>query len=144
MTADIEKIAKQFHESYERLAPSFGYKTREESAVPWENVPPNNKALMRAVVEDLMGRGYLGGVWQDVSTAQKNGKKMWLSDGKYVSCGFYVDQYNADFENGFYTDGETSDESEGGHGIYYTYVPLKPQPIYCMQIIKPVVQKDEV
>ena len=45
-----EAIARNFHERYERLAPERGYKTRKASAVPWEDVPPENKALMVAVV----------------------------------------------------------------------------------------------
>lgn len=50
---DVDTLARQFHEAYERLAPSFGYETRTESAVPWEQVPEQNRALMRAVVEEL-------------------------------------------------------------------------------------------
>lgn len=52
MTA--EELAKAFHEAYERLAPSFGYKTREASAKPWEEVPENNKALMKAVAKEVL------------------------------------------------------------------------------------------
>ena len=48
-----DDLARQFHEIYERLAPNFGYKTREASAVPWENVPDNNKRLMIAVCKEL-------------------------------------------------------------------------------------------
>lgn len=48
-----EDIARAFHEVYERLAPDFGYKTREASAKPWDEVPDNNKALMTAVVTEL-------------------------------------------------------------------------------------------
>lgn len=47
-------IARQFHETYERLAPAFGYTTREESAVPWDEVPERNRKLMIAVVEHLL------------------------------------------------------------------------------------------
>jgi len=43
-----EEMAKSFHEAYERLAPEFGYKTREASAVPWERVPESNRRLMVA------------------------------------------------------------------------------------------------
>ena len=43
-------IARMFHEVYERLAPTFGYRTREESAVPWEKVPAKNRDLMTATV----------------------------------------------------------------------------------------------
>jgi hypothetical protein len=54
-TADVDPatddlLARTFHENYERLAPNYGYKTREASAVPWEDVPEQNKALMRATV----------------------------------------------------------------------------------------------
>lgn len=53
---DAEFIAQQFHETYERLAPKFSYTTREESAVPWKDVPVNNRLLMVAVVDDLLDR----------------------------------------------------------------------------------------
>jgi hypothetical protein len=43
-----ETLAQAFHENYERLAPEYGYKTREASAVPWDEVPDNNKRLMVA------------------------------------------------------------------------------------------------
>jgi len=44
MTA--EDLARLFHETYERLAPDFGYLTNPESAVPWSLVPETNKLLM--------------------------------------------------------------------------------------------------
>lgn len=53
MTAD--DLARRFHETYERLAPSFGYETRRASAVPWEEVPEQNRALMTAVAAELLG-----------------------------------------------------------------------------------------
>lgn len=46
-------VARRFHEAYERLAPTFGYETRPESAVPWEDVPEANRALMTAVVSEV-------------------------------------------------------------------------------------------
>ena len=48
-----ETIARQFHEAYERLAPSFGYETREASAVPWVEVPEENRRLMIAVAGEV-------------------------------------------------------------------------------------------
>lgn len=51
------RIARRFHETYEELAPVFGYKTREESAVPWEDVPDRNKRLMVATVRKLIATG---------------------------------------------------------------------------------------
>ncbi|MEU3452159.1 hypothetical protein ABZ671_00750 [Micromonospora sp. NPDC006766] len=62
---DAERIARAFHESYERQAPEHGYRTREASAKPWAQVPANNRALMVAVVDDLLRRGVItpGGDW---------------------------------------------------------------------------------
>lgn len=54
---DVDRIAHAFHDAYERLAPSHGYKTRDASAVPWEEVPENNANLMRAVVTELLDTG---------------------------------------------------------------------------------------
>lgn len=50
-----DDVARRFHEAYERLAPEFGYETRPESAVPWERVPERNRALMIAVVSEVLG-----------------------------------------------------------------------------------------
>ncbi len=50
-----EQMAKAFHEAYERLAPSFGYTTRSESAVPWEDVPEQTRLLMIAVTDEVVG-----------------------------------------------------------------------------------------
>ena len=52
-----ERIARRFHESYERLAPEHAYQTREASAKPWDQVPEQNRELMVAVVEELLGQG---------------------------------------------------------------------------------------
>lgn len=57
---DPAKIAQAFHEAYERLAPTFGYQTRDASAVAWESVPEQNKTLMVATVADLLASDVLG------------------------------------------------------------------------------------
>jgi hypothetical protein len=54
-----EQIAEQFHNTYERLAPKFGYVTRIESRTGWQNVPDENKALMIATVKSLIARGVI-------------------------------------------------------------------------------------
>lgn len=54
-----DQIARAFHEAYEALAPAFGYRTRSESAVPWDVVPEGNKGLMRATVTHLLERGVI-------------------------------------------------------------------------------------
>jgi hypothetical protein len=53
-TLKAESLAQKFHETYERLAPQFSYQTRKASAVPWENVPENNKKLMIAVAKEIL------------------------------------------------------------------------------------------
>lgn len=58
-TSKSQTIARAFHESYERQAPAFGYKTREASAVPWADVPAQNKNLMMSVVNDLLAQGVI-------------------------------------------------------------------------------------
>ncbi len=57
MTA--EQIAQAFHETYEQIAPDFGYETREASAKPWAEVPEQNKSLMVAVVQALLDAGVI-------------------------------------------------------------------------------------
>ena len=59
MDHHAEEIARKFHEVYERFAPDFGYKTREESAVPWEEVPLPNRDLMIATVNELLRDGVI-------------------------------------------------------------------------------------
>lgn len=54
-----ERVAADFHETYERLAPAHGYETREASAKPWAEVPEQNRELMVAVVVDLLDRGVI-------------------------------------------------------------------------------------
>ena len=49
-----ESLAQLFHETYERLAPEFGYRIREASAKPWAQVPENNRALMTAVCREIL------------------------------------------------------------------------------------------
>ena len=53
-SADVERIAQAFHETYESMAPDYDYRTREASAVPWEDVPAENRALMLATVHCLL------------------------------------------------------------------------------------------
>jgi hypothetical protein len=54
-----EEISRAFHETYERLAPEHGYETRKASAVPWEDVPEQNKSLMIDVVRSLLADGII-------------------------------------------------------------------------------------
>ncbi len=67
MTIEDEK-AEFFHETYERLAPEYGYETREESAVPWDELPENHRYLMVATVKEVL---------DSIDSCQKYGH-MWL------------------------------------------------------------------
>jgi hypothetical protein len=51
MTA-AEKLARQFHETYEKLAPQFGYETREETR-DFDATTPNGR-LMVAVCGEIL------------------------------------------------------------------------------------------
>jgi hypothetical protein len=55
-----EKLAQLFHETYERLAPDYGYRTREATAKPWADVPLNNKNLMIAVCKEILNATPVG------------------------------------------------------------------------------------
>lgn len=57
--SDAEFVAQAFHEAYEELAPLHGYKTREASAVPWDEVPEANKSLMVNVAHHLLDGGWI-------------------------------------------------------------------------------------
>ncbi len=49
-----EELASRFHEIYESLAPHFGYRTREASAVPFHQIPANNRRLMIATCSAIL------------------------------------------------------------------------------------------
>jgi hypothetical protein len=47
-------LARLFHDTYETLAPSFGYETRTDSRKPWDDVPEPNRMLMIAVCTEIL------------------------------------------------------------------------------------------
>ena len=49
---DVEALARSFHESYERLAPQFGYETRQETRK--FDAASDNGRLMIAVCAELL------------------------------------------------------------------------------------------
>jgi hypothetical protein len=57
--SDAEAIACAFHNQYEAQAPKYGYKTREASAVNWNDEPEQNKQLMISVVAALLHMGII-------------------------------------------------------------------------------------
>lgn len=49
---EATKLAKEFHDAYERLAPQFGYETREDTK-EFDQTSPNGR-LMVAVIDAVM------------------------------------------------------------------------------------------
>lgn len=53
-------IAVAFHETYERLAPEFGWVTQGSSrGKDWMDLPKNQKQLMEAVIAELIREGVI-------------------------------------------------------------------------------------
>lgn len=53
---EARALAERLHEAYERMAPAFGYETREESRKAWPEVPIRNRALMVISVADVIDK----------------------------------------------------------------------------------------
>ena len=64
---DPENLARRFHDTYERLAPSFGYTTRPETR-DFEPTTPNGRLMLAVCAELVKGSD---GVW--ASDAHKKG-----------------------------------------------------------------------
>ena len=64
-----QALAKLFHETYEHLAPEFGYETRKETARGWDEIPDDspNKRLMIAVCREIIEAFGKGGYTEGVS-----------------------------------------------------------------------------
>ena len=75
MTA--EDLAVRFHETYERLAPSFGYETRKETRA-FDPTTPNGR-LMIAVCAELIPLfpTESGSGWRPISEAPTDGTPIW-------------------------------------------------------------------
>lgn len=56
---EAEQLARLFHETYERLAPEYGYGTHKE-IIPWANVPEQNKQLDIAVCAEILQKYICG------------------------------------------------------------------------------------
>lgn len=67
-------VARAFHEMYEELAPTYGYETRRESAVAWEDLPESNKLLMVGVVAKLLDKGVIQNGRTEARDRQTNGQ----------------------------------------------------------------------
>lgn len=89
MTHAAETIAGLFHATYETLAPEHGYETRKASAVAWDDVPANNKALMIATVQHMLDTGIIrpGALVNHIAAkAAANHKHVWQA-GTCVAAG---------------------------------------------------------
>lgn len=52
--AVIERLCRVQHEAYEEAALREGWKTQEASRKPWDEVPEENKATMRASMKAVL------------------------------------------------------------------------------------------
>jgi len=50
------QLAERLHEAYERQTPQFDDETREEAAVPWAQLPEQNRLFRIAVCAELLSR----------------------------------------------------------------------------------------
>jgi hypothetical protein len=85
-------LAVHFHDTYERLAPWFGYDTRRESAVPWDAVPMPNRRLMvatvRVVLRETLAQGDEYETTINTLTAERDRYREaleWIAEGR-TSC----------------------------------------------------------
>jgi hypothetical protein len=92
-----DDIARAFHEAYERLAPSHGYKTREASAVPWEDVPSGNKGLMVATVGALLDEGVIVSAASVTEVYRERARLVAFLATHYPSVLAYADQSEPDW-----------------------------------------------
>lgn len=51
-----DQLAELFHTVYEQVAPQFGYETRRETAVPWDELPHPHRQMMIAVASQVLGQ----------------------------------------------------------------------------------------
>ena len=56
LDAWVEPIARLFHDTYEELAPRYGWETQERSRKEWADVPPENKAVVLATTAEVVRR----------------------------------------------------------------------------------------
>ena len=57
--AQVEWIARSFHDRYETLADKHGWKPQESTRVAWEDLPEQNRTLMIEVVRTLLSDGVI-------------------------------------------------------------------------------------
>lgn len=71
---DAEALAWQFHETYERLAPSFGYETRKETKA-FDPDSPNGRLMIAVCQEvgDLLQQQSFNAGFQTALMAKSNG-----------------------------------------------------------------------
>lgn len=53
------RIARQFHEEYEHMAPAYGWETQEASRADWDDLPSNQRRLMVHVIGNLQAAGVI-------------------------------------------------------------------------------------
>lgn len=94
--ARAERLARLFHDVYEALAPDHGYRTREASAKPWEEVPEQNRKLMIATAGRILSDGWTApDVVEKMRREQSRVLELYFDTGKAVGL-----QPDDNFEDG--------------------------------------------
>lgn len=85
-----EELARRFHDTYERLAPSFGYETRPET----RDFDPasSNGRLMIAVCAELLPPPLESG-WRDIESAPTDGTPFWAYQSGRVQFVCWMDDH---------------------------------------------------
>jgi len=86
------ELARLFHETYEELAPQFGYETRQETRA-FDPESPNGK-LMVATCESVLtawNQREAPQGWQPIETAPRDGTAIILAASHGVSVGWWED-----------------------------------------------------
>lgn len=83
-----EQLAELFHETYEHLAPAFGWRTKKGCNVPFYLLPQRNKALMVATCQTVLNAlqecGAVANGSQHTQPAKCLGCEYWR--GPYGNC----------------------------------------------------------
>ena len=82
MLKQAEELAKRFHYLYEMNALNYGYETRRETSVKWEDVPDNIRALMTHVCSEILKESTLPLDIQRVLDAAKRWKNTRIRIGE--------------------------------------------------------------
>lgn len=63
---DVERLARELHETYEREAEIMGWQTQEGTSVAFDNLPEANRKTMLGVAKSIIERYHMLAIDVDV------------------------------------------------------------------------------